>query len=439
MNLYPLIRKIHQLNQAIISTENIASQNKYREAIVSLENRISSVKESRKSSRYLEALFFPYSRILDEISLKKAVLTFDKVWFLDSLDKMSREVTLTYSNYLPIQKLRDSWNQIKVHYKFLEEQSLVSYYDTTLINKDFERSIAKNLIQDIKDSRVVELVPPNRKIWALQKSEFPFRHLSPEVSLSFGKYTKCDTLHHFGVDARLDKGAKVDLLKEAKYLFVDELHGKSIKLSQALQISLIEDISLFTDDFSSLNLMTHRIERITRTIGKESKLKSFNFNKAHLTFTILERILSDELLEKRTFKEIVEYKNECQELRFRLFNRIERINEKLLEKDDFYEGLKGIINSEIIPEIRTSQDEHITIYEKMFGEIAKASAKATSGSLASGGLIAAAFSIPLINALLVTSGIAASAILPTAIDAYLSQRKLRRSPWIFVLPYSKKF
>jgi hypothetical protein len=111
--------------------------------------------------------------------------------------------------------------------------------------------------------------------------------------------------------------------------------------------------------------------------------------------------------------------------------------ELLSNKDNFDKELKLVITNKLIPEIRKTQFEYKSIYEKMFGDIVKLSAKTTSAGLAGGGLVATVFSVSMINTLLVTSGVAALAILPIVIDTYLSRRNLSRSPWVFILPYTK--
>jgi hypothetical protein len=166
-NLYQLykklgieVAKLNTLNKQTGNIEWLVQKN--RENIDKITIAIEKLREEREKSSRLEAIYFPYSRILDPYSLRKSIFLFDKIWLLDALDKEMRNVVLEYKvgdrSYLPYQRLTDAWKKIQDDYYLLSEANQIEFYDTSEISKDFEALIGKQFLKDIEDA------PPKKKL-----------------------------------------------------------------------------------------------------------------------------------------------------------------------------------------------------------------------------------------------------------------------------------
>jgi len=91
------------------------------------------------STESLRALYYPYSRCLNEDTLKRAVLIFDEVWFADHFSEQTRAAIRdeddspdTYFGAQFDNSLYELWIDVKPHYELLVEHGAVKYYNLDL-------------------------------------------------------------------------------------------------------------------------------------------------------------------------------------------------------------------------------------------------------------------------------------------------------------------
>ena len=81
-----------------------------------------------------EALYFPFSRCLDEVALKQAVLLYDRLIFIDPVSAEERAVLYAGSLTAPLrmqqgEALAARWQRAEGHYRLLEAEGLVETVD----------------------------------------------------------------------------------------------------------------------------------------------------------------------------------------------------------------------------------------------------------------------------------------------------------------------
>lgn len=143
----------------------------------------------------LTGLYYPYARCLDEETLKRAILIYDKIIFIDPMSekvKQGRYSVENHQQYLPDQaakKLTEEWEYIKSHYDTLTKENIISFYDPNklLNNPTIDHLITRHLQDDMGDQGVFRLFENSKaKTWSILRSRIPkrsFQYLHQRVAV----------------------------------------------------------------------------------------------------------------------------------------------------------------------------------------------------------------------------------------------------------------
>lgn len=461
--LYKLYKRYSELESSLQALEHRSppdvSQNEFinrtKESIEIYRKKIGEVQKERNDTGSLEALYFPYSRILDATTLKKAVLLFDKTWFLDSLGKEAREIILGYTKYFPYQKLQDSWRALEDDYGLLFSSGQIELYDTTDIAKDFEPVIGANLLRDISNDDFLNHFPknypphqiPSYDKWALLKEDFPWHSTRGVLGVEWEKF-QYSGIKSIGLDQNL--GVRIDynldvLPPQVKFIFVHPPQGLSIKLSQATIVSAYEDIPLFSDSAHHIDLLDQRLSEtaFAGTDKKNTHAMSPQQMKARLGFAILDRFISDDALAQMSFKEILKLKDKYRDLKYRFS---EKLSEVCYELENYQNaeksGIQKVIDKHIVPQFRKLEDEMTNAFEDMVGRVIDNGAKALTGGISGSVLTGVVFSDASLSQLLAVGlGITSTTLLPLipiSVKYLLDQRKNKRNAFVYLLEAGKE-
>jgi len=119
----------------------------------------------------LRALYYPFSRCLDENHLKRLILVFDEVWFLDALAQHAQlqygNVDLWFSRH-PLalvnacasgvryfrrdfndELARQDWNRIRDSYQLLLSKGLINSYNPTRLVQQYDTILSASWLSDI--------------------------------------------------------------------------------------------------------------------------------------------------------------------------------------------------------------------------------------------------------------------------------------------------
>ncbi len=140
------------------------------------------------STSEFTALYYPFSRTLNEETLKRGVLLYDRLLFIDPTTPKVREGLYSAENhqpYLPYdaaRRLSSEWSYIATHYKLLQDQGAIGFVDPTdlIAESSADKLVAAHLQADMLDQQVIDLFAQYPPSWSMLRSRIPqsaFRYL----------------------------------------------------------------------------------------------------------------------------------------------------------------------------------------------------------------------------------------------------------------------
>jgi hypothetical protein len=104
----------------------------------------------------------------------------------------------------------------------------------------------------------------------------------------------------------------------------------------------------------------------------------------HLTLAVLNRLVPDAVLAKRSLSELVEYRRSNEQNLNNMRLALGSLAAELKNLDpgpDYYRGIQNLVESRVVPELTKIREEFIRNYEAAFGKIAIQSAQVTIPTL----------------------------------------------------------
>lgn len=419
---------------------------KTRENIDKYKDSIRQVQLEREQSMQLEAIYFPYSRILDPFSLRKAAFLFDKVWFLDMLGKEMRNITLSYTTsvpgYYPYQRLTRAWEEVQADYEFLLNKNQIEMYDTSLVSNNFEPLIGENLRNDVQNKTLQSMFKDRSNTWALLKEDFPWTSTKDFFTVQGKFHLYPGFFNWIGADRPIPFDQTDRLPTGTQFIFVDPLQGASIKLSQATIVSTYENIPLFTDKSDYLEMLALRIQNSSKTSeGNQPQDETKYRLNAKLAFANLEKFLDRDALQRLSIKEIVAYKMNCGDSKKRFNEKVAELCSEIENNAYTEEGLLKLIDKHVTPEIRKFHDDVKQVYEKMFGSLVDTGSKALIAGMSSSAITGVVFqNFSYAQLLSVGVGVATTTLLPIIpllVNLIIERRHIKRNAFVYLLDIPK--
>lgn len=125
-----------------------------------------------------EALYYPYSRWLDDVALKRAVLVYDRLLFVDPVDQATRnDLYLREGNAAGADPgLPQRWREAADNYTLLHSLGIVDTVDRTVLDDGlFDAVVGASLHVDFEVNRLRPMFSGRRR-WQMLESR-----LSPSV------------------------------------------------------------------------------------------------------------------------------------------------------------------------------------------------------------------------------------------------------------------
>lgn len=374
-----------------------------------------------------KCVYYPYSRAISVETLKKSVLLFDEVVFLDSQPWFIRQELL--GNEYGI----DGTN-IEKPYDFLKEEGIITIKDPKQYTKTYDELLTANVVNDMNnDEFVKQAIDHNVETWDVMAERIPPSFFKV-FYIGSGSFKEAVTLQALikengdieKIPERYRPFASVFRSRESDrengptdryrelydnhYKFVigsnpqvrmetyeiPFLQASSLRMNEALLFSSLEEYIPFTDSAIHDKLLRAKIgnsisfltdnEQISEQIGVDISMNisrrvakkigvdvPINISRQHLAITILDRLLPEEELEERTLPELVEYRKSNSDEFERFHVKISELSseiESITPSYDYEKKLQRIVNSKVIPEIEAARDDLISEYEQSFGDIA---------------------------------------------------------------------
>ncbi|MBS4842899.1 MULTISPECIES: hypothetical protein [Clostridium] len=360
----------------------------------------------------MKCLYYPYSRAVDLNTLKKATLLFDEIAFIDTKPQFIRNEIMS-----GVVSEKDYKEELEIAYSYLEKEGVVSIINPGKIVNDYDSLLTMNTIRDISDDEFCKLaIRYNTSIWDVFRDRIP-----PSFLKKF--YPGCGTFMEAVALQNKIKSGNLDCASEktygrwdkiseerawklfSRYKFViggnphielesyklPFLQASSLRMNEALLISAINNYIPFTDSKIHDRLLVQKVKLAFEQIENNLDLREYldfklpiNLPQQHLNFAVLEKLIPEDELKKRSFEELVSYRRENQEKLRRLRDRIAEISSAIditKVNSNYYLELQRIIDSKIVPEITKVRDELTTKYEESFGKLAIRSLQVTVPTL----------------------------------------------------------
>lgn len=372
--------------------------------------------EMRKNKK-LRALYYPYSRCLNEDTLKRSLLIFDELWFIDPLSENTRDslkgedgpIQCYFSNL--DSALLELWRIIKEKYELLLEKGIVKYYDLGQITNKYDHLLTQGLASDIHDNSFWKICHSNPEDWLLEglrpqflRSDWaeeqrkkmwiiPIDRLPASILNAFSLHSpdrysdtfissinspkfNSDVLK-VKLDIEEESGAEICWRGE-KFIAFPFVHGSSLYLNQALIVSEEENLIPFTDSAIHHQLLLGKYERavanpekpVQKILTERSPIDSQKFNL--LALNILNILIPPEELEMRSLEDILRYREECSESLHRFQTYLFALHSRIEGEpwsDKFHKEIIKIIDGEVVPKGQNLQEEMKGIYEKLFRRV----------------------------------------------------------------------
>lgn len=316
-------------------------------------------------------LYYPFCKCYDKTLLKRMLLIYDKIYFMDPFNVEEREHLLKTSHYyygIPNEEL-DDWETVNREiYYLLEKEGFVVNMDIyDLLNK-YGTQIAENVLEDISDSSFCQISKGDdaSRIWHILERRMPnallrqlnevdwniFRfqadyhefteylnmHAHPRFQEQvFRKYYSCRRKDRDEANVYI-KTSEVPKYK-SKYEFDKTLPldkgyilpytiGASISISQAMLISALKDLSLFTNSEIMNQLLIRKFQIAFDKINSSMKYKEYRelkkkIEQKEIFIQTIDAMIPDVYFDKLDFLDIIKLRNACKEPleRFRFFLR----------------------------------------------------------------------------------------------------------------------
>jgi hypothetical protein len=318
----------------------------------------------------LTAVYYPFSRCLDLETLKRAVLVYDRVLFIDPKSPQVRAGLYSVENhqqFLPndaAQRLAADWQAIETEYRELERAGVVEFVDPLQVSpgQAIDALITGNMQADMNDKQISQLFADCPSLWSMLRSSipmsaWPFLHhqYTPRVLYeenTRGAFVKHGEFSHALIaDGRPDQefsmpetspSAATAITGQRRFrsaamnpeyaVVLPYYLGSSLATSMAMAICLDREAVPLTDSTPHFKLLSTRFARASQTYSPErfpGLQPQFSLARAH-TQALVERRLIDKTLgpgdlQRLSMEDVLEYRSVTAEQRMEFRNYMQRL------------------------------------------------------------------------------------------------------------------
>jgi len=365
-------------------------------------------------------VFYYPSMIAEETTLKKAILLFDELHFIDRPSFMFGNFgTVGTASLLRAyeQSFRENGVPLYVHSprdgpvlgEFLE-QVRADINDPEFL-KRFQQGMTKSLI--FRDHQVA----PGNYGEVGNHEDVTRELMSVNVDADFKPHgtpmdlVGDDRVQHFRFKTQTER---------AKGLVTQALTCSAM-INFALNVSQRQGMTPLADAAPYQDLLGAKYARAARLLESTND----RIQITDLSFAIFDELVPAERIAPLTLKDVINYRKESEKARETFLEHLGALQAKQgdVGKDGDYSGtIKDIINTDVVPAARAFKAEIDSVYDRLYGDLAKGALKYLGGGSAAlqllGGLSWAH--------LLALAGVTGAALSATAIEAMLGIRSAKR-------------
>jgi hypothetical protein len=428
------------------------------------------------SADTLEGVYFPFARCFNETFLKASVLAYDRLWFLDPLDRETRSLISTFRSdglvYLP------DWARWVDTYDQLSEAGAISIVNDFSLYRQFDNLLAAALIADCRDRAFVTTAMDamNNAGWSIHRSRLPSSSEMADLDLQ-GRWglslpdTRRNEWYQSPMhrDPNLDTGAGYQDFSSSYIMYVghDLVHpviGFSATVNQTMLTCSLRNIVPVSDSATAVALLSHKylqakhaqqvsVERndikhdsishkrghVAQDMSHINKLPEYDAGIAQLAFSTITSLISADELSRRSFGDLIEYRAATLD-KMRAFRRLIVEIRSTIEETPwtptFDEAIRRTIDGRIRPAYAQLQGDLQSTYEKMFGNMIVGAAKTLTPSAVLSVFPGLSLAEILAWGSTIGAGLAATSVKPL-VDTWTTRRALKRNGLAWLMELSK--
>ena len=301
--------------------------------------------------------------VADSATLKKAILLFDELHFIDRPSFMFGNFG-TIATSSPMRRIEQSFRDkgvpLYVHSprdgpvlgEFLEQ--VKSDIDDLEFLKQFQSGLEQSVV--FRDHQIA-----HGNYGEVGNHEAVAQEL---INVNFESDFEGKTSTELLYDTKIRPFRFQTGLERAKCL-VQQATTCSATMNFALRVSEHQGITPLADSFVYQNLLSTKYARAANTLGGKIKLTD-------LSFAIFDELVPAERLEQMTFGDVVKYRKETEQAREVFLEHLAALHLKqgVIHDSDYSAAIKNIIVGDIVPEARKFKNALDNVYEKLVGRLA---------------------------------------------------------------------
>ena len=446
------------------------------------------------------ALYYPYSRLLSPIDLKRAILVFDEILFVDplsnditdhpvqgpvaspqiiirgSLDtyesQLARHIIARHSSHKLQLDAIPAWYSVVDTYKLLKQYGLVRLIAPQEHLQSHQEILSYSILTDYCQDVGAQMgVPP--EWWRDGKESFGWRvHASriPELLVSFSteedviatclKHTSAKKLDKKEMKHRIESTkAVLTSIAQSKHESQDEVVlpfgiASVLILNQALLLCEVLQAFPVTDDavahtalLSKASNIYNSTEKPVRSVLPQPSVSDL-YRIQVFILGVISRLIPDTALERLKIEQIIEFREHnskaLQRFRLKMIELASQMTDRPWEPD-FQSQILRMIESQVAPEIQKLDDDLEASYQKLFGSAVSKFGTALTKTIvptiptitAAALLGLAAGQIVLLGAASLMSGL--GLVLPDLAKYWQEKRTQERNGLTFLLNFRKGY
>lgn len=377
----------------------------------------------------MEALYYPYSRCLSLNHLKKTLLLFDELVFLDTeLDGIRFEILRKYQHGYDLNELQRKL--LMDAYDYLKSEKLIRIQDPTRVIRKYDALITTNINSDLRNKEFCDTaICHSTNTWSIMRARLPKsfqlsldpRSMTFDEALLLQDVIRCQKtgirlpddstrfyifLKKYGQENEWLKRVAdaADSAEQAEELFYKEyshtiggnpcivqksyevpfLQASSLRINEALIFCLEQGLIPITDSPVHSRLLNIKAQQAISLINKgiDSNLMQefdlpYHVPKRDIAIRIIDKLVPEEIFENMTIEDVVKYKNKHREQFIWFSNKVSQLSATLNEaiNDPNYDrSIQRIIDKDVLPEIDKIKIEFSNTLSKDFGKVVLQSA-----------------------------------------------------------------
>jgi len=362
---------------------------------------------STSTTDSLRAIYYPFSRCLDETTLKRAIVLYDHLMFVDPKTPKVRAGLYSVSNHQPYlpdkaaQQLADDWQEIEDRYDLLLKEEVISFFDPAhlLAEQSVDALITDHLQKDMADHDIFSVFDGTPRSWSILRSRIPksaFKYLhhqyTPRVlydqNIRQAFISNGGQYHALFADGKPTQdyslpgyGSRTLVNVPEEYACVVPYYlGSSLAVSLALAACADTGAIPFTDSARHHRLLASRYRRTAErrnkeigggipglvaepTPGRSQQLETIQLR-------LFDSVLSKQDLDNLTIEDCLEYRSRTQKERRAFRSYVVKLTDRARAaawSPDFEHELKAIVEEarkEIESQRAALLDAHWKIFHK---------------------------------------------------------------------------